>query len=100
MRNFAFATARWLRGWANQPSRKSLSHPALIPLLQGQSRQPSLPEVAEYASSAHIRCKTIFFRRPTYQAPALSKPFNAHRTSIVERFSPTHFSRTDPALGF
>lgn len=91
MRNFAFATACRLRGWVNQPSRKSLSHPALIPLLQDQSRQPSLLEVAEYASSAHIRCKTIFFRRPTYQASALSKPFNVHRTSIVERFSPTHF---------
>ena len=91
MRNFAFATACWLRGRVNHTPRKSLSPPALIPLLRGQSRQPSLLEAAEYASSTHIHCKTIFFRRPTSQASALSKPFNAHRTSIVERFSPTHF---------
>jgi hypothetical protein len=40
------------------------------------------------------------FRRPTSLASALSQPFNAHGAGIVERFSPNHFSRTGPALGF
>jgi hypothetical protein len=91
MNNSALATACWLRDWVNQPSRKSLSRPALIPLLPGQSRPSSLLLTAEYASSTHIRCKTILVRTPTSPASALSQPFNAHRTSIVERFSPIHF---------
>jgi hypothetical protein len=91
MRNFVFATTCWLRDWVNHPLRKSLSRPALIPLWRGQSRQPSLVEASEYASSTHIYCKTVFSRRPTSTASPLSKPFNAHSTSIVERFSPTHF---------
>ena len=91
MRNCALASTCWLRGWVNQPSRKSLSRPALIPLLPGQSRQSSLLVTAEYASSTNIRCKTILFRGPTSPASALSQPFNAHRTSIVERFNPIHF---------
>jgi hypothetical protein len=91
MKNHALATACWLRGWVNQLSRKSLSRPALIHLLPGQSRQSNLLVKAEYASLTHIRSKTILFRGPTSPASALSKPFNAHRTGIVERFSPIHF---------
>ena len=90
MRNCALDTACWLRSWVDQPSRKSLSRPELIPLSPGQSRQSSLLVAAEYASSTHIGYKTILFRGPTSPASALRKPYNAHRTSIVERFSPIH----------
>ena len=41
MSKSALATACWLQDWVNQPSRKSLSPPALTPLLSGQSRQSS-----------------------------------------------------------
>jgi hypothetical protein len=91
MSKSALATACWLRDWVNQPSRKSLFRPALIPILPGQSRHSTLLLTAEYASSTHIRCNTILFPRPTSPASALSQPFNAHRAGIVERFSPNHF---------
>jgi hypothetical protein len=91
MSNSALATACWLQDWVNQPSRKSLSPPALIPLLPGQCPHSSRLRTAESAASTHICWKRILFRRPTSPASALSQPFNAHRASIVERFSPIHF---------
>jgi hypothetical protein len=91
MSKSTLARARGLRGWVHQRSRKSLSHTGLNLLLPCQSRQSNRFQTAEGASSTHICSKAIIFPRPISPPSALCKPFNAHRTSIVQRFSPIHF---------
>jgi hypothetical protein len=85
------ARVRRLRGWVHQRSRESLSHHAPNFLLPCQTRQANRFQTAEKASSTHILCKAIIFRRPISPPSALCKPFNAHKASIEERFSPIHF---------
>jgi hypothetical protein len=91
MSNSTLAKARGLRGWVHQRSRESLSHTALNLLLPCQSRQSNRLQTGESPSSTHNCCKAITFRRPILSPSALSQSFNAHRASIVERFSPIHF---------
>jgi hypothetical protein len=91
MSNSKLPRARRLRGWVHQRSRESLSHTALNLLLPCQSRQSNWFQSAESTSSTHICSKAIIFRSPISPPSALYQSFNAHRASIVERFSPIHF---------
>ena len=91
MSNSTLAKARGLRGWVRQRSSKSLSHTALNLILPCQSPQSNRFQTAEGTSSTHICGKAIIFPRTIPPPSARCKPFNAHRASIVERFSPIHF---------
>jgi hypothetical protein len=91
MSNLALARARRRRDWVHQPSRESLSQPALNLLLTCQSPQSQRRQTAERASSTYICCKAIISPSPIFLPSVLSEPLNAHRASIVERFSPIHF---------
>ena len=91
MSSSTLTKARRLEGSLHQRSRESLSHLARNLLLPCHSCQSNRLPTAESASSAHVFCKAILFRKPISHPLALSQPFNAHRASIVGRFSPIHF---------
>jgi hypothetical protein len=91
MTNSTLARTRRLRGWVYQRSMESLSHPELNLLLPCESRQSKRIQTDEQTSSMHICGEAILFPKPISFSSAICQPFNAHRSSIVRRFSPIHF---------
>lgn len=85
------AKARRLQSWVYQRARESLSHPTRNLLWPSQSRQSNWFPTAKSAQSTQICPMAIAFRKRLFLPSDLNQPFNAHRASIVERFSPIHF---------
>ena len=91
MTNSTLARTRRLRGWV-PPTLQGIPVP---PCAESPLAMPIPPVNANSNGrkdiiNAHLR-RGHLFRKPISLSSAICQPFNAHRSSIVRRFSPIHF---------
>ncbi len=85
--------ARYLaqRGWSRQSSRESLSLAAMDGLFSSRSRKSTGVQPADIDRSRALDHKSSTLSGLLFLRSELRQPFNAHKASIVERFSPIRF---------
>jgi hypothetical protein len=85
--------ARYLtqRGWSHRPLRESLSLAAMDGLFSSRSRKPTGVQPADIDRSTAIEHKSSTLNGLLSLRSDPRQPFNAHKASIVERFSPIRF---------
>jgi hypothetical protein len=85
------ARSRPQRGWFHQRYKEPLSLTAFDGIFLSRSRKISGFQAAALARSTEVDCNTTIFNGRLPLHSVLCQPFNTHRASIVERFSPIRF---------
>ena len=76
------------RGQCRRRYKRSLPVAAFDGRFSGRSRMPTGFRQPERSRSTVVNCYTTTFNGDHPLCSRLRQPFNAHRASIVERFSP------------